>query len=47
MDPKIIALLPKAGLLSFRWSWRHFYFARFRLANARQWRERIAAVVLP
>lgn len=26
--------LPKAKLLSVKWSWRYFYFARFRLANA-------------
>lgn len=26
--------LPKARLISLEWSWRYFYFARFRLANA-------------
>mgnify|MGYP000951358982 CR=1 FL=1 len=26
--------LPKAQLLSLRWSWAYFYFAKFRLANA-------------
>lgn len=26
--------LEKARLISFEWSWRQFYFARFRLANA-------------
>lgn len=26
--------LPKAGLISFGWSFRYFYFARMRLANA-------------
>jgi hypothetical protein len=26
--------LPKARLISLQWSWRYFYFAKFRLANA-------------
>lgn len=30
--------LPKAQLLSVRWSWTYFYFAKFRLANAIQLR---------
>jgi hypothetical protein len=28
--------LPKAPLLTFEWSWKYFYFARFRLANCRR-----------
>lgn len=26
--------LPKARMISFQWSWRYFFFARNRLANA-------------
>lgn len=29
--------LPRSALASVRWSFRHFYFAKFRLANAMQW----------
>jgi hypothetical protein len=34
MDPNIKRILPKARLIEVNWSWRRFYFARFRLANA-------------
>lgn len=29
-----MSTLPKAALIRFEWSWRLFYFAKFRLANA-------------
>lgn len=34
MQEDVIRRLPKANLISLSWSWRYFYFARFRLANA-------------